>query len=358
MSMTSSFAQELLLIAGQVRALIHDTSQRPDFALPDLLDAVMAYPQAGGKALRPAMLAWSCQALGGDEAAAVRAGAAVELYHTYTLVHDDVIDRDPLRRGQPSVHALMARAGKERYLLPAGEAAHYGLSMAILAGDCQQAWAISLLASLPQAGIQPAIALQLIHRLQHITGPAIVEGEARDILLPLLPIAEVAQDDILRVIRTKTAALFAYCGWAGGLLARGVEDAEVRALAAFGEDAGIAFQLQDDVLGLVGDEGKLGKPVGSDLREGKRTLIIALAWERANDQEKALLASVLGQPDAPPAAVSAATDLLRGLGVIDEVQTAATEYLTTALHHLDRLPLSPALGYLRELAEKLVVRET
>lgn len=355
--MATSFTLELQYIAEQVRALLSDAALRPDFLPSELLDAVLAYPQAGGKALRPAMLTWSCRALGGDVRAALRAGAAVELYHTYTLVHDDVIDRDPLRRGRPSVHALLACVGREHFGLSEAEAAHYGLSMAILAGDCQQAWSISLLTSLPSLGISPAIALQLIHRLEHLTGPAIVEGEARDIQLPFIPVAGVTSEAIYRVMRTKTAALFAYCGWAGGLLARGQEDDEVRALAAFGEDAGIAFQLQDDVLGLVGDEQKLGKPVGSDLREGKRTLIIALAWARASEGERALLTSVLGQPDAPPAAITEATALLRRLDAIDEVQTTASGYLNQAMQHLDRLPATPALACLRELAEKLMKRE-
>jgi len=355
--MAITFNQELQHIAAQVRAVIDDTTLRPDFALPELLKAVLAYPQAGGKALRPALLTWSCRALGGEDAAAIRAGTAVELYHTYTLVHDDVIDRDPLRRGRPSAHALMTRVGHEQFHLSEAEAAHYGLSMAILAGDCQQSWAISLLSSLPSLGIAPAVALQLIHRLQHITGPAIVEGEARDIQLPFLPVAEVSEEDILRVIRTKTAALFAYCGWAGGLLARGEVDDDVRALAAFGESAGIAFQLQDDVLGLIGDERKLGKPVGNDLREGKRTLVLALAWPRLTDAEQAQLATVLGHPDATPAAISDATDLLRRTGAIDEAQNAANGYLDTALTHLKRLPETPALELLHQLVDNLMKRE-
>lgn len=355
--MTTSFTEELQSIAVQVRVLINDAALRPDFALPELLDAVMAYPQAGGKALRPALVTWSCRALGGDDAPALRAGTAVELYHTYTLVHDDVIDRDPLRRGRPSVHALMERVGREQFHLSDAEAAHYGLSMAILAGDCQQSWAISLLSSLPAIGVAPAVALQLVQRLQHRTGPAIVEGEARDIQLPFTPVALVTQEDILRVIRTKTSALFAYCGWAGGLLARGVEDDDVRALESFGELAGIAFQLQDDVLGLIGDESKLGKPVGNDLREGKRTLIIALAWERASDKEKAMLERVLGNPQATPAAIADATALLRRLGAIDDVQTAAFSYLTDALQHLDRLPPTPARACLLALADNMIQRE-
>ncbi len=354
--MNTDLTSELETIAAAVAAIVRDAGLRPAFAPEELRQAVMAYPLAGGKALRPALLTWACTALGGPRAAALRAGTAVELYHTYTLVHDDVIDRDPLRRGHPSVHALMADVGRARYGLT-DAAAHYGLSMAILAGDCQQAWAVALLTTLPELGIDAGVTLQLIRRLQRLTGPAIVEGEARDIQLPFRPVATVTEDDILHMMRTKTAALFAYCGWAGGLLARGGEDDDVRALAAFAEQAGIAFQLQDDVLGLVGSSQKLGKPVGNDLREGKRTLIIALAWPRASEAERAQLGQVLGNPAATPEEIAAATGLLRRLGAIDAVQTLAERYRQDALAALDRLPATPALTLLRALGEAMVKRE-
>ena len=349
-------SERLTDIAAEVHAILRERALRPDFAPDQLVEAVLAYPRAGGKALRPALLTWSCLALGGPRDAAVRAGTAVELYHTYTLVHDDVIDRDAVRRGKPSVHALMEEVGRQQFSLDE-EAAHYGLSMAILAGDCLQSWAVALLATLPELGVDAAIALQLVYRLQQAVGPAIVEGEARDIQLPFIPIASVTRAEILHMMRAKTAALFAYCGWAGGMLARGAEDDAVRALATFGECAGIAFQLQDDVLGLVGETAKLGKPVGNDLREGKRTLIIALGWERATDPERAQLTTVLGHPAATPDAIRDATALLLRLGAIDDVQSMANSYLDDALTALATLPDSPEATLLRELAHGLVRRE-
>jgi len=347
---------ELQTVADAVAEIIRDVSLQPAFAPPQLRRAVLAYPLSGGKALRPALLAWSCRALGGLPPPALRAGAAVELYHTYTLVHDDVIDRDALRRGNPSAHELMEEEGRKEFGLNHG-AAHYGISMAILAGDCQQSWAIALLATLPELGADPLVTLRLIHQLQRAVGPAIVEGEARDIQLPFLPVADVSDEAILHMMRTKTSALFSYCGWAGGLLARGREDADVRALAEFGERAGTAFQLQDDVLGLVGSEEKLGKPVGNDLREGKRTLIVALAWTRANEAERAQLSGVLGNSDATPDDIADATSLLRRLGAIDDIRAMAARYLDDALNYLYILPDNEGVRLLRELAETMVKRE-
>jgi geranylgeranyl diphosphate synthase type I len=251
----------------------------------------------------------------------------------------------------------MEQGGRAQFGLHPGEAAHYGLSMAILAGDCHQSWSISLLATLPALGVDPLVALRLIHRLQHVTGPAIVEGEARDIQLPFLPVGEVSDEAILHMMRTKTSALFAYCGWAGGMLARGEEDEQVRALSAFAERAGISFQLQDDVLGLIGNEQQLGKPVGSDLREGKRTMIIALAWERANDAERAQLAAVLGNENATMEEITGVTELLCRLSAVEDVRKLAGTYLDEALSHLAVLPENPSTSLLREIALRMVKRE-
>jgi geranylgeranyl diphosphate synthase type I len=355
--MAVTLTDELQRIAAAVRVIVLNPALRPDIAPRELLEGALAYPLAGGKALRPTLLTLACRALGGPEAAAIQAGAAVELYHTYTLVHDDIIDRDAMRRGKPSVHALMSRAGGEQYRLPESEAAHYGLSMAILTGDAQQCWAIDLLASLTELDIDAAIVLQLIRRLQGVVGPAIVQGEALDIQLPFLPIAEVTPEMIQRVILTKTAALFKYCAWAGGMLAVGQDTPAVRALSVFAEQAGIAFQLQDDVMGVIGNEAKLGKPVGSDLREGKRTLILALAWEHASGAERELLSSVLGDAHAPATAISAVTALLQRLGAIDAVQTMANRYLERALQHLATLPDNAEIALLREMALLMVQRE-
>ncbi len=358
--MPLKYNEELIRISERVHELLNDASLHPHFNPPELRQAVLAYPMRGGKCLRPALTAWSCRALGGDENAALHAGLAIELYHTYTLVHDDIIDRDPVRRGKPSVHRLLSGVGEDKYGLAVAEAAHYGASMGILAGDCLQSWSILLLAAMPRIlDVDPLVILRIIRRLEGQVGPAIVEGEVRDIQLPYIPVNEVTQDDILRVILTKTAALFGFCAWTGSLLALGreEEDEHVYALSAFAERAGIAFQLQDDVLGIIGDQTTLGKPIGGDLREGKRTLIIALAWERASDAEQQLLRKVLGNPAATPAEIGQATDLLVKLGAVADTQARADQYRDEALGYLEQLPEGEALTYLRELATGMVRRE-
>ncbi len=355
--MINKFDEELKRIAALVRVLIFDRKLQPRFLPEELQLAVMAYPSAGGKAMRPALLTWAYRALGGEqEEIALRAGTAIELYHTYTLIHDDVIDRDPLRRGQPSVHTLMSGEGWKKFGLTS-EAAHYGLSMAILAGDAMHSWSLSLLASIGNMGADSSTVNALIAKLEGDTGPAIVEGEVRDIQLPYARVANVTDEEVLTVMRTKTAALFAYCAWAGGMLARNTCDNQVQNITDYAAEAGIAFQLQDDVLGIIGDEQTLGKPIGGDLREGKRTLIITKAWSRADEEGKKLISAALGNLRANADQIAAATKILLETGAVDEVRNMAQSYLESALFHLNKIPDNHWRSMMNELAERMLARK-
>jgi geranylgeranyl diphosphate synthase type I len=355
--MVNAFDEELKRIAAAVRALTFDRKLQPHFLPDELQQAVMAYPGAGGKAMRPALLTWAYRALGGEnEDIALRAGTAVELYHTYTLIHDDVIDRDPLRRGKPSVHMLMSGVGWKKFGLTS-EAGHYGLSMAILAGDAMHSWSISLLSSIGSLGADCATVNALICKLEGDTGPAIVEGEVRDIQLPYALVANVTDDEVLTVMRTKTAALFAFCAWAGGMLARNTCDNQVQNLTDYATEAGVAFQLQDDVLGIIGDEQTLGKPIGSDLREGKRTLIITKAWSRADENGRNQISAALGNPRANPEQIAAATEVLVKTGAVDEVRDMSQNYMQSAIIHLNKIPANPWRDLMNELAERMIARK-
>src|SRR5437763_9493239 len=146
------FEQELAARRDQVYALLHDPRYGASFEPEHIRDSVYHYLSQKGKALRPLMLLLSCGAAGGDEARALPAAAAIELFHTWTLVHDDIIDRDDLRRGKPTVHAAFRARAQTEWGYEPDAAAHYGVTAAILAGDQQQGWAYALLAELPGRG--------------------------------------------------------------------------------------------------------------------------------------------------------------------------------------------------------------
>lgn len=211
-------------------------------------------PAAGhaGKAIRPALVLAAVRALGGDQAMAVRAAAAVELTHNFTLLHDDVIDHDTTRRHRPTAWTVFGKAD------------------AVLAGDALQALAQRLLADDPHPGSSAAAA-----RLASCV-VELCEGQQADGALERRGPDEVTLDECLAMAEAKTGALLG-CACALGALYAGAGRSTVDALDGFGREAGLAFQLIDDVIGIWGDPGHTGKPARADLAARKKSLPVVAA---------------------------------------------------------------------------------
>lgn len=285
---------------------------------------------AGGKRLRPYLVVKSCELVGGDPESAVPFAAAMELLHNFTLVHDDIMDNDSFRRGSPTVHTV------------------WGEAMAIASGDL-------LFAKVYQAMVEPAEegALpfdKVVDCVKRVTEAAIdiCEGQALDVSYPNA--REVAAEDYISMVGGKTAALFRACAEVGAIMGGGNPD-EVAGLGAFAWNAGIAFQIVDDILGVTSEEETLGKPVWSDLREGKKTLIVIHALERAPPSEKAVIGKVLGKNDATAHDIATAIDALRSTGGIDYAKSRAREYAENARANIAMFPESQAKRDLLELVE-------
>lgn len=355
----------LLEEIGKRRALVREylaRKDRPDKFRPDeIYRGLHSYLDAGGKALRAAVLLFSCGAVSGDEDKAVPAAAAIEVYHAWTLVHDDIIDRDLKRRGVPTVHEEIRLLAQKKLGLKNDEAAHYGVAMAILAGDLQQGWTISLLAELArEKGVNPILVLQLILDLEVDVQCALIEGEALDVQFSKLPLESLGEEKILDILWKKTGALYQYAGKAGAMIGLDQPNARhpyVDALAQFASNCGIAFQLQDDILGILGDEKKLGKPVGSDIREGKRTTIVYHALKEAGRSDRAFLVRTLGNPAATLSQIKRARDLLIRLGGVDHTIELAEKYVKKALAALEPLPDSDHKRLLLAWANFMVKRD-
>jgi len=329
-----------------------DIEQTP----PDLRDAMWAYLQRGGKCLRAAMLLWSYGAAGGRGRAPIGAAAAVEVYHTWTLVHDDVIDRDAQRRGGPTVHEAARQRAQRELGLDAADARHYGLSTAILAGDLQHAWAIALLRDVAKRQGAPAdLVLDLIADLEGTVLARLAEGELLDVRYSRMPLDAVSENAIIDVLVRKTAYLYAFAARAGARLA-GAPRAVVERLSQFSMHAGTAFQLHDDVLGLLGSEEELGKPVFADLREGKRTTILHHAWRRATPVEQRVLGKVIGNRRASTGELHQAVELLVRLGAVEHTRRLAQRWLRRAQAALETVPPSPHRDRLAALAQTMVSR--
>ncbi|ANF22887.1 polyprenyl synthetase family protein [Thermococcus piezophilus] len=308
-----------------------------------LYDAARHYPLAGGKRVRPFVVLRAAEAVGGDPIKALYPAAAVELIHNYSLVHDDIMDMDELRRGRPTVHKV------------------WGINMAILAGDLLFSKAFEAVA---RAEVSPEKKVRILEVLVQ-TSNELCEGQTLDIEFETRE--EVTVDEYLQMISGKTGALFDGSATIGAII--GTDNEEyIQALSKWGRNVGIAFQIWDDVLDIIADEEKLGKPVGSDIRKGKKTLIVAHFFQNASEEDRAEFMRVFGKyaGDAKGDAlihedvkgeVAKAIELLKKYGSIDYAAEYAKNLVKEANDALKILPESEARKDLELLAEFLVERE-
>ncbi|WJV51234.1 family 2 encapsulin nanocompartment cargo protein polyprenyl transferase [Streptomyces flavofungini] len=284
-------------------------------------------PAAGnaGKAIRPALVLAAVRALGGDPLSAVRAAAAVELTHNFTLLHDDVMDRDATRRHRPTAWSV------------------FGDSDAILAGDALQALAQRLLAEDPHPGA-PAAAARLAACVVELCA-----GQHADCALESRGPDEVSLAECLTMAEAKTGALLG-CACAIGAVYAGAGADTVEALDGFGRQAGLAFQLIDDVIGIWGDPARTGKPARADLAVRKKSLPVVAALA-SGSPEGAELARFYGRkPDQGDLARMARA--VEGAGGRDWAQLHAADRMSRALGELARaVPDPERAGGLLALAE-------
>ncbi|MCX4577430.1 family 2 encapsulin nanocompartment cargo protein polyprenyl transferase [Streptomyces sp. NBC_01571] len=329
--------QEAAGILERARASVDPELRRAVDSLPGSMRRIALYhfgwehadgaPAAGnaGKAIRPALVLTAAGALGGQQASAVRAAAAVELIHNFTLLHDDVMDRDTTRRHRPTAWTV------------------FGDAAAILAGDALQALAQRMMAEDPHPASSAAAA-----RLASCV-VELCEGQHTDTAMEKRSPGEVTLDECLAMAEAKTGALIGCACAIGGLYA-GADDEDVEALDAFGREAGLAFQLIDDVIGIWGDPSRTGKPAGADLIARKKSLpvVAALASGTPAATELAELYGVpyeKGELDRTVLAVERA-------GGRDWAQLQAADRMSRAMHELSRaIPDPEAAGGLLALAE-------
>ncbi|MBT3284234.1 polyprenyl synthetase family protein [Candidatus Bathyarchaeota archaeon] len=290
---------------------------------------------AGGKRLRPYLVIKSCESVGGLAKYAIPFAASLEILHNFTLVHDDVMDNDELRRGKPTVHTK------------------FGEPMAILAGDL-------LFAKVYQSVLDHAPAHmgsdEIVSALGKMTDSIILlcEGQALDISFPQA--MDVTENDYLQMIGGKTSALFMACAEVGAL-AGGASKAQITALGSFAWDAGLAFQIIDDILGITADESKLGKPVGSDIREGKKTLIMIHALANADERQMQVLSKAVGVEGASKAGIDAVVKTLGEIGSIQYARDEAEKYTASAFESIKAIPEGPSKQDLVDLVNYFVQRE-
>lgn len=292
--------------------------------------------EAGGKRLRPCLALTACEAVGGKAEDALEAAAAIELLHNFTLIHDDIMDQDEFRRNVKTVHIL------------------WGVPVAVIAGDALFAKVFeALAANAKRLGLEGARVVELFDAVSKASFE-ICQGQVLDMLFEGR--ADVSEAEYMRMVNGKTGALLEASMKVGALLGKG-EPEQVRALAEYGRLIGLAFQMRDDVLGVAGEQEKFGKPIGSDVREGKQTLIVVRALATAQQEDKSTLLRALGKQDASEAELKTAIDVLKRAGAIDYVAERARELIAQAKSKLKALPESRAREILSELADFTIKRD-
>lgn len=345
-------------LVARVDAALNDFLDRQTGVLaevaPDcapLVAAVRAL-MSGGKRLRPAFCYWGWRGAGGPVGDGIAvAAAALEMFHAAALIHDDLIDASDTRRGMPAAHRRFAQLHAERGWR--GDADQFGLAGAILAGDMCLAWTDELLTGSGLAADRLAAARPLFDRMR----TELLGGQFLDVLAQFVPDDDPAAtlDRARHVIRYKSAKYSVEHPLLIGAVLAGAPDDLLAAYSAYGLAVGEAFQLRDDVLGVFGDPDGTGKPAGDDLREGKRTVLVALALAEADPAQAALLRERLGDPDLDPAGVDALRDVIVRTGALDAVEKLIVELTAAARAALERAEIaSPA----REVLERLVVTAT
>ncbi|MCH2648827.1 MAG: isopentenyl-diphosphate delta-isomerase [Candidatus Poseidoniaceae archaeon] len=293
-----------------------------------LSSAMMHLIDGGGKRLR-ATLPWLVgKAVGDSHSGLLDVGAAIEIVHNFTLVHDDIMDDDDTRRGLNAVHI------------------EYGLPTAINAGDAMLAIAFERLVG--AKGLEHKDVGAMVNRLAWMVR-RVSEGQQLDIEFE--DRIAVSESDYFEMIEGKTAVMFLTCAEIGSRMS-GADDETIQCMADWGLAVGLCFQLMDDLIDVLSDSDTLGKPAGSDLAQGKRTLMVIHALSQEDSPDLNDIKAVLGKGDsATQAEIDLGLAALNTIGSVDYAREKAEMYHKRAHACLDRLPESPALLALRELTD-------
>ncbi|MEV4760402.1 polyprenyl synthetase family protein [Micromonospora sp. NPDC049559] len=319
--------------------------------LADVVDALRDYLLGGGKRLRPLLAYCGWRAAGGKAGhdPALRAAASLELFHAFALIHDDIIDVAESRRGRPSLHRTLARRHGDR-----GDAAsveRLGTSSAILVGDLAMVWSDELLHASGMSMRQLAAARPLLDAMR----TELMYGQYLD----LMGTGAAPRDAgaALTIARYKSGKYTIERPLHIGARLAGADQRLLDACSAFGLPIGEAFQLRDDLLGIFGDPVVTGKSRLDDLRDGKGTVLLALALRRADESGRATLTRLVGDPELDEEGAARVRRVFVDSGAVGVVEEMIQERLRQGLAVLDSAPFQPeAAAALREMAHAATVR--
>lgn len=327
-------------------------AKKEDKLIADALRQTKKIALAGGKRIRGALLCQAYFAVGGkDKKKILKVAAAIELVHLFLLVHDDIMDRGNLRHGQETLHKMFAK--KKRKNVSADEAKHFGNSIAIIVGEMLYAMANKIIA---EAGFDPKVTVAALAKLQSIIETTIV-GQSQDIEIAYAKNA--SEKEVFTMYKNKTAR-YTFEGplHVGAILAGFGDRKTLEIFSRYALPLGIAFQIQDDILGIFSNTKKMGKSVASDIEEGKRSLIVVKAFEFASISEKKQLEATLGKKNLSQREIKIFQNILKSSGALEHVKKIARKHFAQGKKEIEKaILLSKRKKFFTELVEYLEKRE-
>jgi geranylgeranyl diphosphate synthase type I len=297
-----------------------------------LYDAARHLPMAGGKRLRPAISMVSCEAVFGDIKKVIPLAISLELIHNFTLVHDDIMDKSNIRRNIPTVHKK------------------YGEPTAIIAGDLLFAKSFEVIHNFTgESSVFKKLNYKIVEGIREVC-----EGQQLDMEFEMRN--NVTETEYIEMIQKKTSALFMLAA-EGGSIAGGGTTIEEKGLHNYGKYLGLAFQIRDDYLDMSSDENTLGKDIGNDVRNGKKTLIAVHSINNASGDDGILINQIFGNPKASQDQIKKVYNLFQDIGSIEYAKNLAYKYCDKAKQSIDILKDSESKEILIDLAEYSINRE-
>lgn len=305
----------------------------------------------GGKRIRPSLVYWGYRCSGGqDEEKILKACVGIELVHIFLLIHDDIIDRSQKRHGIETVNIWAEGKGKKMF--ENGDRRRFGYSMGMIFGDTVYAWAIQ---AIIEARLDSEKTLEAINYLQEIVETTIV-GESQDVVIEYKK--EVSEEEVIEMCKNKTAK-YTFEGplRLGGILA-GASDKVLNSFSEYGIPIGIAFQIQDDILGVFGSEEKMGKSAASDIEEGKKTILTTFVFSDKNILHREKMEAILGKKDLSGEEINEFQQIIMDSGALKNAKLRSLEYAKESKKALEKSDiLNEGKEFLGGLADYIINRE-
>jgi geranylgeranyl diphosphate synthase type I len=337
-------------IASHLDRIIAESKKHDPF-IADAVNNVKKFILAGGKRLRAALMYYGYIGAGGKEKEKMlKTAVSIELVHIFLLIHDDIIDRDEKRHGVDTIHHTYSKLGKR--LFPKSDAAHFGTSMAVIVGDMAGAFGNQIIF---ESKFKPELVMRALSKLQSIISMTVI-GESQDVYIEYK--GKASEREIMRMYENKTAKYTIEGPLQLGALLAGADDRVLKSLSEFSVPVGIAFQIQDDILGIFGSEKKMGKAVGADIKEGKQTILVAKAREKMNMNQRKSFEKIFRSQKISKNEVKEFQKIITDTGALEYAKNLSQKLVRQGKKALEKIEIEKETkDFLIGIADYLIQRE-